>query len=879
MAGAFVTMECLLLLLYSSFVLAFLATLGFAATPRLHQDEVRALREIGKRLGKTDWDFSKNPCGKEGNWSSSSRKGSESFVMCDCSFDHNTTCHVVSMALKSQNFSSGVPPEFSKLRHLKSFSFMGNRLSGPFPVVLTKITTLTNLSIEGNQFSGPIPREIGRLINLQKLVLSSNAFIGRLPVELGKLHNLIDLRISDNSFTGKIPDFILNWTQIEKLHMQGCSFEGPIPSTISGLTSLTDLVLRKCLIYGEIPEYVGDMTKLKSLDISYNSFTWESSGPIECPGGSVSRVHPCLKQSFPCSASRSQRHYSLHINCGGKEIVVNNNTKYEADLEPRGASMYYSGQSWAFSSTGNFMDNDVDADVYIDTNTSAIYNVSASLSDLYTRARVSPLSLTYYGLCLMNGNYTVKLHFAEIVFTPKSSFVSLGKRIFDVYIQGKLVLKDFNIAKEAGGVGKQIVKSFTAAVTSETLKIHFYWAGRGTTGIPSRGNYGPLISAISVDPSMLLHLIYMHLLLELPSVHPSCLCGNALKLEPLNVRLSWKIDELNSGQDFRPPSVNGRKNHVGLVVSIVGGASFLALLCLGILWRKGWLGSKISADKELRGLDLQTGLFTLRQIKAATNNFDPANKIGEGGFGSVYKVTPNLNVSHIIKSHNPPGIKSNSTVYTATEILREDACEWSRLCQGIFIAYKNWLNNIYNQLSFCRGYMAPEYAMRGYLTDKADVYSFGVVALEIVSGKSNTNYRPKEEFVYLLDWAYVLQERGSLLELVDPDLGSEYSSEEAMVMLNVSLMCTNASPTLRPTMSQAVNMLEGRTDVQDLLSDPGFSTVDTKFKAIRNHFWQNPSQTFSMSTKGPYDTNSSLSNKDREEAGILLTVSSVSSDR
>jgi hypothetical protein len=48
--------------------------------------------------------------------------------------------------------------------------------------------------------------------------------------------------------------------------------------------------------------------------------------------------------------------------------------------------------------------------------------------------------------------------------------------------------------------------------------------------------------------------------------------------------------------------------------------------------------------------------------------------------------------------------------------------------------------------------MAPEYAMRGYLTNKADVYSFGVVALEIVSGKSNTNYRPKEEFIYLLDW-------------------------------------------------------------------------------------------------------------------------------
>ena len=120
--------------------------------------------------------------------------------------------------------------------------------------------------------------------------------------------------------------------------------------------------------------------------------------------------------------------------------------------------------------------------------------------------------------------------------------------------------------------------------------------------------------------------------------------------------------------------------------------------------------------------------------------------------------------------------------------------------------------------------------------------------------------------------AYVLQERGSLLELVDPDLGSEYSSEEAMVMLNVALLCANASPTLRPTMSQVVSMLEGRTAVQDLLSDPGFSTINSKYKAIRN-FWQNPNETHSMTINGTY-TDSSETVTEKDENDRLLGVSS-----
>ena len=65
-----------------------------------------------------------------------------------------------------------------------------------------------------------------------------------------------------------------------------------------------------------------------------------------------------------------------------------------------------------------------------------------------------------------------------------------------------MVLEDFDIEKSAGGAGKLVIKTFITYVTNHTLEIQFYWAGRGTTGIPKRGFYGPLISAISVTPSM-----------------------------------------------------------------------------------------------------------------------------------------------------------------------------------------------------------------------------------------------------------------------------------------------------------------------------------------------------------------------------------------
>lgn len=70
------------------------------------------------------------------------------------------------------------------------------------------------------------------------------------------------------------------------------------------------------------------------------------------------------------------------------------------------------------------------------------------------------------------------------------------------------MLEDFNIVDAAGGVGKAVIKKIPVTVTNGTLEIRFYWAGKGTNAIPVRGVYGPLISAISVDPGRMIFALF-----------------------------------------------------------------------------------------------------------------------------------------------------------------------------------------------------------------------------------------------------------------------------------------------------------------------------------------------------------------------------------
>jgi hypothetical protein len=90
------------------------------------------------------------------------------------------------------------------------------------------------------------------------------------------------------------------------------------------------------------------------------------------------------------------------------------------------------GTNWALITSGHFFDSGR-PDYYKWSNTTKL-SVDND-AELYMDARVSPNALTYYGFCLGNGNYTVNLHFAEIMFSDDKTFSSIGRRVFDIYIQ------------------------------------------------------------------------------------------------------------------------------------------------------------------------------------------------------------------------------------------------------------------------------------------------------------------------------------------------------------------------------------------------------------------------------------------------------------
>lgn len=379
-----------------------------------------------------------------------------------------------------------------------------------------------------------------------------------------------------------------------------------------------------------------------------------------------------------------------------------------------------------------------------------------------------------------------------------------------------------------------------------------------------------------------------------------------------------------------PPGSPSNNSKASITVAIV--ASILGTLVVVILFQLAlWLCCCGKSNPGLKGhsgsyalLEYASGAplqFTYRDLQIATRNF--TEKLGEGGFGAVYKgMLPNMTdiavkqlegvgqgerqfrmevavigcthhvnlvricgycveakhrllVYEFMKngsldrylfnaSDNSPclewPIRFNVLVGTARgiaylhqecrdcivhcDIKPENILLDENFCAKVSdFGLAKLINDVKDQarnlsiVQGTRGYLAPEWRSNLPITAKSDVFSFGVVMLETICGRKNSDafINSSDKLQSFSEWAFnecFLHNR--MQSIVDKRVRSKVNMEELDRAVRVSFWCMQLQPSLRPSMSKVVHMLEGMLPI-DMPPMPNFFEEIATEEALAFH--------------------------------------------
>ncbi|XP_058111201.1 probable LRR receptor-like serine/threonine-protein kinase At3g47570 [Magnolia sinica] len=158
-------------------------------------------------------------------------------------------------------------------QRVTALNLTGQNLVGSLSPFIGNLTFLRRIDLSANSFYGPIPEEIVRLFRLRYLVLSINIFTGEIPANLNHCFKLQVLNLYGNQLTGRIPTELGSLSKFTYLNLGRNSLAGSIPPSLGNLSSLWYLRLRENSLEGNIPDDLCQLVSLKNLSIGVNKLS------------------------------------------------------------------------------------------------------------------------------------------------------------------------------------------------------------------------------------------------------------------------------------------------------------------------------------------------------------------------------------------------------------------------------------------------------------------------------------------------------------------------------------------------------------------------------------------------------------------------------
>ncbi|CAN1786460.1 U-box domain-containing protein 52 [Linum perenne] len=263
--------------------------------------------------------------------------------------------------------------------------------------------------------------------------------------------------------------------------------------------------------------------------------------------------------------------------------------------------------------------------------------------------------------------------------------------------------------------------------------------------------------------------------------------------------------------------------------------------------------AKKEADAKNRALnaltknDVRYRKYTIEEIEAATEKFKQSFKIGEGGYGPVYKVYEYLEngslEDRLLRKDNTPPIPWRKRFDIAAEIAtgllflhqaKPEPLVHRDLKPANILLDRNYVSKIsdvglarlvppsvadsvtqYYMTSaagtFC--YIDPEYQQTGKLTTRSDVYSLGIMLLQIVTAK------PPMGLAHHVMRAI---DKGNFVDMLDQSL-IDWPIDQALEFAKLAIKCCELRKKDRPSLASVVvpelNRLRGFGSGQGIIDD------------------------------------------------------------